>query len=97
MTREVWENKLPFRRALIKGFLRRDHNLRVPSLENGWGCRSPVARWACPQVATAVVEPYQTVMYTQSVLADVAVMMNIKAPYDVCHRDVTWSAQHTST
>ena len=38
----------------------------------------------------AVVEPYQTVMYTQSLLehADVAVMMDIKAPYDVCHRDV---------
>ena len=32
------------RRFLIEGFLRRAHNLRVPSLENGWGCRSPVSR-----------------------------------------------------
>merc|ERR1712032_525194 len=44
--------------------------------------------WACPQVDTAVVEPYNTVLCVHSLLehTDVAVMYDNEAIYDVCRR-----------
>merc|ERR1712232_952785 len=42
--------------------------------------------WACPQVATAVVEPYNTVLCVHSLLehTDVTIMMDNEALYDIC-------------
>merc|ERR1712188_366153 len=44
--------------------------------------------WACPQVSTAVVEPYNAVLATHSLLehTDVAVMLDNEALYDICRR-----------
>merc|ERR1711939_96345 len=44
--------------------------------------------WSCPQVATAVVEPYNTVLCVHSLLehTDVAVMLDNEAIYDICRR-----------
>merc|ERR1712117_416978 len=46
--------------------------------------------WACPQVATAVVEPYNTVLCVHSLLehTDVTVMMDNEALYDICRRNL---------
>merc|ERR1712080_626153 len=45
---------------------------------------------ACPQVATAVVEPYNTVLCVHSLLehADVTIMMDNEALYDICRRNL---------
>jgi len=46
--------------------------------------------WACPQVSTAVVEPYNTVLCVHSLLehTDVTVMMDNEALYDICRRNL---------
>merc|ERR1712014_50409 len=46
--------------------------------------------WACPQVATAVVEPYNTVLCVHSLLehTDVTIMMDNEARYDICRRNL---------
>merc|ERR1711879_903941 len=46
--------------------------------------------WACPQVATAVVEPYNTVLCVHSPLehTDVTIMMDNEALYDICRRNL---------
>merc|ERR1711920_534218 len=45
--------------------------------------------WACPQVATAVVEPYNTVLCVHSLLehTDVTIMYDNEALYDICRRN----------
>merc|ERR1712147_577171 len=46
--------------------------------------------WACPQVATAVVEPYNTVLCVHSLLehTDVTNMVDNEALYDICRRNL---------
>merc|ERR1712176_802507 len=46
--------------------------------------------WACPQVATAVVEPYNTVLCVHSLLehTDVTIMMDNEALYGICRRNL---------
>merc|ERR1712139_505430 len=46
--------------------------------------------WACPQVATAVVEPYNTVLCVHSLLehTDVTTMVDNEALYDICRRNL---------
>merc|ERR1712153_63333 len=46
--------------------------------------------WACPQVATAVVEPYNTVLCVHSLLehTDVTIMGDNEALYDICRRNL---------
>merc|ERR1712222_196688 len=46
--------------------------------------------WACPQVATAVVEPYNTVLCVHSLLehTDVTILMDNEALYDLCRRNL---------
>jgi tubulin alpha len=46
--------------------------------------------WSCPQVATAVVEPYNTVLCVHSLLehTDVTVMLDNEALYDICRRNL---------
>ena len=52
-----------------------------------------------PQVSTAVVEPYNSVLSTHSLLehTDVAVMLDNEAIYDICRRSSTSSAPRTPT
>merc|ERR1739848_478390 len=46
--------------------------------------------WSCPQVATAVVEPYNTVLCVHSLLehTDVTIMLDNEALYDICRRNL---------
>merc|ERR1711970_1507329 len=46
--------------------------------------------WSCPQVATAVVEPYNTVLCVHSLLehTDVTIMMDNEALHDICRRNL---------
>merc|ERR1712023_370275 len=46
--------------------------------------------WSCPQVATAVVEPYNTVLCVHSLLehTDVTTMLDNEALYDICRRNL---------
>ena len=46
--------------------------------------------WACPQIATAVVEPYNTVLCVHSLLdhTDLTIMMDNEALYDICQRNL---------
>ncbi|CAE7863802.1 unnamed protein product [Symbiodinium microadriaticum] len=46
--------------------------------------------WCCPQVATAVVEPYNTVLCVHSLLehTDVTIMYDNEALYDICRRNL---------
>merc|ERR1712187_439940 len=46
--------------------------------------------WACPQIATAVVEPYNTVLCVHSLLehTDVTIMIDNEALYDICRRNL---------
>ena len=46
--------------------------------------------WACPQVATAVVEPYNTVLCIHSLLenTDITVMYDNEGLYDICRRNL---------
>ena len=55
--------------------------------------------WACPQVATAVVEPYNTVLCVHPLLVqtDVTIMYDNEALYDICRRNLDKSAPPTQT
>ena len=46
--------------------------------------------WACPPVAAAVGEPYNTVVYVHSLLerADVALVVDNEASYDIDRQDL---------
>lgn len=46
--------------------------------------------WPSPQIATAVVEPYNTVMTTHALLehSDVSVVLDNEAIYDICRRNL---------
>ncbi|CAK0842014.1 unnamed protein product [Prorocentrum cordatum] len=46
--------------------------------------------WACPQIATAVVEPYNTVLCVHSLLehTGVTIMYDNEALYDICRRNL---------
>merc|ERR1711906_18241 len=46
--------------------------------------------WACPQISTAVVEPYNTVLAVHSLLehTDVTIMYDNEALYDICRRNL---------
>ncbi|CAK0826963.1 unnamed protein product [Prorocentrum cordatum] len=46
--------------------------------------------WACPQIATAVVEPYNTVLCVHSLLehTDITIMYDNEALYDICRRNL---------
>merc|ERR1712119_217715 len=46
--------------------------------------------WACPQIATAVVEPYNTVLCVHSLLEHTDVTMGVdnEAIYDICRRNL---------
>ena len=50
--------------------------------------------WVCPQVATAVVETYNTFLCVHSLLGhtDVTIMMDNESLFDVCRRivDIEW-------
>lgn len=46
--------------------------------------------WPSPQISTAVVEPYNTVMTTHSLLenSDVSVVLDNEAIYSICHKNL---------
>jgi len=60
------------------------------SLDYGNKSKLSFTVWACPQVATAVVEPYNTVLCVHSLLehTDVTIMMDNEALYDICRRNL---------
>jgi hypothetical protein len=51
---------------------------------------NPLTRLNCLQVSTAVVEPYNSVLSTHSLLehTDVSVMLDNEAVYDICRRSL---------
>merc|ERR1711907_805092 len=60
------------------------------SVDYGKKSRLSFTVWACPQVATAVVEPYNTVLCVHSLLehTDVTIMYGDEALYDICRRNL---------
>ena len=46
--------------------------------------------WSCPQISSACVEPYNTVLCVHSLLehTDVTIMCDNEAPYDICRRNL---------
>merc|ERR1712165_136886 len=60
------------------------------SVDYGKKSKLSFTTWACPQVATAVVEPYNTVLCVHSLLehTDVTIMMDNEALYDICRRNL---------
>merc|ERR1712228_617966 len=60
------------------------------SVDYGKKSKCSFTVWACPQVATAVVEPYNTVLCVHSLLehTDVTIMMDNEALYDICRRNL---------
>merc|ERR1719333_2029415 len=46
--------------------------------------------WSCPQISSACVEPYNTVLCVHSLLehTDVTIMMDNEALYDICRRNL---------
>jgi tubulin alpha len=66
--------------------------LMLERLSVDYGKKSKISFtvWACPQVATAVVEPYNTVLCVHSLLehTDVTIMMDNEALYDICRRNL---------
>ena len=54
------------------------------------GRRGKLTDGVCVQVSTAVVEPYNSVLSTHSLLehTDVAVMLDNEAVYDICRRSL---------
>jgi len=56
------------------------------SVDCGKESKLSFTTWACPQVATAVVETYNTVLCVHSLLEHtyVIIMMDIEALYDIC-------------
>ena len=65
-------------------------SLLLERLSVGYGKKSKLAFcvYPSPQVSTAVVEPYNAVLATHSLLehTDVAVMLDNEALYDICRR-----------
>ena len=66
--------------------------LMLERLSVDYGKKSKISFtvWACPQVATAVVEPYNTVLCVHSLLehTDVTIMYDNEALYDICRRNL---------
>merc|ERR1711971_1480366 len=66
--------------------------LMLERLSVDYGKKSKISFtvWACPQVATAVVEPYNTVLCVHSLLehTDVTIMYDNEALYDTCRRNL---------
>jgi len=60
------------------------------SVDYGKKSKLSFTTWACPQVATAVVEPYNTVLCVHSLLehTDVTIMMDNEAFYDICRHNL---------
>ena len=60
------------------------------SVDYGKKSKLSFTTWACPQIATAVVEPYNTVLCVHSLLehTDVTIMMDNEALYDLCRRNL---------
>merc|ERR1712194_629420 len=60
------------------------------SVDYGKKSKLSFTTWACPHVATAVVEPYNTVLCVHSLLehTDVTIMMDNEALYDICRRNL---------
>merc|ERR1712118_91272 len=60
------------------------------SLDYGKKSKLSFTVWSCPQVATAVVEPYNTVLCVHSLLehTDVTNMVDNEALYDICRRNL---------
>merc|ERR1740127_416337 len=67
-------------------------SLMMERLSVDYGKKSKVSFtvWACPQVSTAVVEPYNTVLCVYSLLehTDVTIMYDNEALYDICRRNL---------
>merc|ERR1719258_581691 len=66
--------------------------LMLERLSVDYGKKSKISFtvWACPQVSTAVVEPYNCVLSTHSLLehTDVSFMVDNEALYDICRRNL---------
>merc|ERR1719380_200126 len=66
--------------------------LMMERLSVDYGRKSKISFtvWACPQVATAVVEPYNTVLCVHSLLehTDVTNQVDNEALYDICRRNL---------
>merc|ERR1712172_434599 len=66
--------------------------LMLERLSVDYGKKSKISFtvWTCPQVATAVVEPYNTVLCVHSLLehTDVTIMYDNEAVYDICRRNL---------
>jgi len=66
--------------------------LMLERLSVDYGKKSKISFtvWTCPQVATAVVEPYNTVLCVHSLLehTDVTIMYDNEALYDICRRNL---------
>nr|ABV72559.1 tubulin alpha chain [Heterocapsa rotundata] len=60
------------------------------SVDNGKKSKISFTVWACPQISTAVVEPYNTVLAVHSLLehTDVTIMYDNEALYDICRRNL---------
>merc|ERR1712151_998363 len=60
------------------------------SVDYGKKTKCSFTVWACPQVATAVVEPYNTVLCVHSLLEhmDVTMQVDNEALYDICRRNL---------
>eukprot|EP00439_Symbiodinium_sp_Y106_P015521 s2429_g2.t1 len=69
--------------------------LMLERLSVDYGKKSKISFtvWCCPQVATAVVEPYNTVLCVHSLLehTDVTIMYDNEALYDICRRNPWFS------
>jgi tubulin alpha len=66
--------------------------LMLERLSVDYGKKSKISFtvWCCPQVATAVVEPYNTVLCVHSLLehTDVTNQVDNEALYDICRRNL---------
>merc|ERR1711874_797148 len=60
------------------------------SVDYGKKSKLSFTGWACPQISTAVVEPYNTVLCVHSLLehTDVTIMMDNEVLYDICRRNL---------
>ena len=60
------------------------------SVDDGKKTKISFTAWACPQVATAVVEAFNTVLCVRSLLeqTDVTMQVDNEALYDICRRSL---------
>merc|ERR1711881_93082 len=60
------------------------------SVDYGKKSKLSFTTWACPQISTAVVEPYNTVLCVHSLLehTDVTFCLDNEALYDICRRNL---------